>query len=111
MNSGTWSSAASHTTPFLRSLLLAVLLVAAGCQTAPPVQEMSDARQAIMAAKDAGAAKHAAEALEAAEGYLESAEKYLNTHNYAIARRDALNAKARALDALKRSEKESEPDS
>ena len=69
-----------------------------------PVQEMSDARQAITAAKEAGAEEHAAEQLLAAEESLHSAEKYLNSRNYAVARREALEAKAKAIDALRRSE-------
>jgi hypothetical protein len=94
----------SRLTVFLRSALLAVVLVAAGCQTGPPVQEMSDARQAITVAKEAGAAEHAANDLNAAEQFLQSAEKYLGTRNYAIARRDAVQAKLKALEALQRSE-------
>jgi len=92
----------SRLTVFLRSALLAVVLVAAGCQTSPPVQEMSDARQAI--AREAGAAEHAADDLNAAEQFLQNAEKYLGMHNYAIARRDAVQAKSKALEALQRSE-------
>jgi hypothetical protein len=61
---------------FLRSALLAGLLVAAGCQTSMPVQEMSDARQAIMAAKDAGAAEFAADDLDAAEKYLKALRSF-----------------------------------
>ena len=79
------------------------LLIVAGCQSMP-VQEMSDARQAITAAKDAGAAEYAADDLDAAESYLESAQKYLKARNYAIARRDAVEEKTKALDALRRSE-------
>jgi len=89
---------------FLRGTLLAALLCFVGCQTAPPVQEMSDARQAITAAKEAGAEEYASEALAAAVGFLESAEESISSKSYARARRDALEAKARAHDALKLSE-------
>ena len=65
---------------------------------------MSDARQAIAVAKEAGAAERAAFHLKAAQDYLESAERALNDHNYAEARRDAKQAKMKALDALKASE-------
>ncbi len=88
---------------FLRSTLLVVLLAAAGCQTTPPVQEMSDARQAITAAKEAGAAEHAADDLLQAVGFLESAEDALNNREYTRARHDALQAKSKALEALARS--------
>lgn len=61
---------------------------------------MSDARQAIAAAKDAGAATSAAEDLRAAEAYLDSAQRRLAERAYGQARRDALQAKSKALDAL-----------
>ena len=86
------------------SAVIATLMVAAACETAPPVQEMSDARQAIAVAIEAGAAEKAAFHLKAAEDYLESAEKALNEHEYKEARYDARQAKAKALDALKASE-------
>jgi F0F1-type ATP synthase membrane subunit b/b' len=89
---------------FLRSALFVALLCIVGCQTAPPVQEMSDARQAITAAKEAGAEEHATEALAAAVVFLESAEKSISSKSYAQARRDALQAKAKAHDAIRLSE-------
>lgn len=85
---------------FLRSAIFAALLAVAGCQTAPPVQEMSDARQAITVAKDAGAAEHAADDLSQAVGFLQSAEQALSHREYVRARRDALQAKSKALEAL-----------
>ena len=88
----------------LKGLLLSVLLYVAACETAPPVQEMSDARQAIAVAKEAGAAEHAAFHLKAAEDYLESAQQALNERHYSEARRDAKQAKMKALDALEASE-------
>ena len=69
-----------------------------------PVQEMSDARQAITAAREAGADEHATESLLAAEESLESAEKYLSSRNYGVARREAIEAKTKAIDALRVSE-------
>lgn len=94
----------------LRAGALAAVLVLAACQTAP-VQEMSDARQAISVAKEAGAAEHAADDLKAAIEYLESAERNLNERRYENARHDAERAKLRALEALQRSEsaKEAKP--
>ena len=89
---------------FLKGLLLTMLLSTTACETAPPVQEMSDARQAIAVAKEAGAAERAAFHLKAAEDYLERAEAALNEHAYSEARRDAKQAKMKALDALKASE-------
>jgi len=88
--------------------LLATMLTATACETAPPVQEMSDARQAIAVARQAGAEAHAAAELFAAEQYLESAEQKLNNEQYAGARRDAVQAKLKAQNARQLSE-ESQP--
>ena len=85
--------------------VFAALIGLSACETAPPVQEMSDARQAIAVAKKAGAAEHAAFHLKAAEDYLASAEALLGDRAYNQARRDAKQAKVKALDALKASEK------
>jgi hypothetical protein len=87
---------------FLRVTTLAALLAIAGCQSAP-VQEMSDARQAITVAKNAGAEELAPDDIKAAMDYLHSAEGFINQRQYDMARRDAVNAKASALDALRRS--------
>lgn len=76
------------------------LLVLAACGSGPPVQEMSDARQAIAVAREAGAAERAAADLNAAERYLESAQRKLSERAYNAAREDALKAKLKALDAL-----------
>ena len=88
--------------------LLALICGLAACETAPPVQEMSDARQAIAVAREAGAADLAAFHLRAAENYLASAEKKLGEQAYSQARRDAKQAKMKALDALKASEDKKE---
>lgn len=88
---------------FLRAALVAALLLVAACQTAP-VQEMSDARQAISAARDAGAEQYAASLLQVAVGHLQSAERLLNERKYSQARLDALDAKNTALDALRMTE-------
>lgn len=96
--------------PSLRSLLLSAsllvsaLVLAAGCEIAPPVQEMSDARQAIAVARDAGAETHATEELREAVLFLETAEQRLNEERYAEARRAALAAKSKALTARRLSE-------
>ena len=88
-----------------RSFTIALLLGLFACGSGPPVQEMSDARQAIAVAREAGAEAHAAEDLSAAEAYLESAQKNLSERAYNDARRDALRAKLKALDALAATEK------
>jgi len=71
----------------------------AGCRGAP-VQEMSDARQAIAAARVAGAAERSPIDLGAAQAALERAENYLQAQEYTRARSAALEAKRRASAAL-----------
>lgn len=94
-----------HFRSFRRFSLLAILLLASvACETAPPVQEMSDARQAIAVAREAGAEAHAAQQLLEAEKFLHSAQQNLNEEKYTDARRDALQAKSKALVARKLSE-------
>ncbi len=88
-----------------RSFGIALLLALSACGSGPPVQEMSDARQAIAVAREAGAASHAAEDLSAAEAYLESAQRNLSERAYGEARQDALKAKLKALDALAATER------
>jgi hypothetical protein len=84
--------------------LIATLLLATACETGPPVQEMSDARQAIAVAREAGAEDHAAAELFAAEEFLQSAEQKLSDEEFADARQDALQAKSKAQDARRLSE-------
>ncbi len=75
----------------------------AGCASGPPVQEMSDARQAIAGASEAGAEQYAAEQLQEAKSLLTSAEDYLRSGTYWAARKAAIGAKDTALAALLRS--------
>ncbi len=90
----------------LRRPALAVLVLVPAlwaCAGGPPVQEMSDARQAIAAAREAGAEQLAAERLGEATDSLAAAEQYLQDRVYWAARREAIQAKESALDALLRS--------
>ena len=89
-------------TCLLGALTLTLLLAA--CETAPPVQEMSDARQAITVAREAGAADLAAAELAEAEKYLQNAEEKLDDEEYREARHAALEAKLRAHKVLQLSE-------
>lgn len=91
-------------TKLLRIVVVAATLsIVAACQTAP-VQEMSDARLAIAAAQDAGAETYASGELRLAVGFLQSAEEHLSRHAYDSARRDAVQAKEQAINALQRTE-------
>lgn len=89
-----------------RSLAIACVaaFVLGACEVAPPVQEMSDARQAIEVAREAGAESHAKPELYEALRHLEEAERELDVEDYAQARRSALQAKSKALEARELSE-------
>lgn len=69
-----------------------------GCATAP-IQEMSDARQSLQAAHDAGADKYASRNLRNAQLTLEQAEKKLEDRAFKEARINAVAAKTEAMDA------------
>jgi hypothetical protein len=79
-------------------------VVLAGCVTSPPVQEMSDARQAIAAAEAADAQRFAPESLSEARRYLVEAERQLQEEAYGPARMNAVRAKNRAMVALQASQ-------
>ncbi len=85
---------------FARALGLVtfVLTVGVGCASAP-TQEMSDARQAIQAAQDAGAQRQAADALGSAQSLMGKAEQSIEAGRYEDARADALEAKKSAVAA------------
>ncbi len=87
----------------LLALIAAVLLAA--CATAPPVQEMSNARQAITAAEQANAQGYAPQALDEARRFLAEAEEQIRQQAYGPARMSAVRAKNRAQQALKESER------
>src|SRR5690606_29105489 len=79
-------------------------LLLAACATSPPVQEMSDARQAIAAAEEAAAAEYARERLDDARRFLETAEQQLRDEMYGAARLNAIRARNRAVEALEASQ-------
>ena len=77
---------------------LAALLISA-C-AGPPVQEMSDARQAIAAAEQAGAESTAPAQIHRAQSLLRDAEFKLQKKAYNGARKDARMANDKAVEAL-----------
>ena len=78
---------------------LLILLLISGCATSPPVQEMSNARQTIQAARDAGAQEHAPERLQVAEKLLDRAAVKLKDGDYPVARNLAIEAQQQAMQA------------
>lgn len=78
------------------STFLVVLLSA--CASAP-IQEMSNARQSVQAAREAGASEYAAYNLQTANEYLARAERELELRYFSRARHDAIVAKSEARKA------------
>lgn len=85
------------------------IIILSGCASAP-VQEMSDARQAIEAARSAGADQRSPKALNDAENLLLKAERRLEEGDFKEARNNAAAAKDAAIkartDAIKYNDKE-----
>lgn len=92
---------ATKNSKMLRVIATTALLLLAGCVTAPPVQEMSDARQAITAAEQADAERVAADSLADARRFLAEAERQIQEEAYGPARINAVRAKNRAVLALR----------
>lgn len=84
-----------------RIRLTAITLVLTACASAP-VQEMSDARQAIYSAEAAGAAQRAPDTLLAARRLLQEAQTRLEAGAYDNARQYALDARDEAINARER---------
>lgn len=80
------------------SLLVVTILSLAACATAP-VQEMSDARQAIRSAEEADAARRSPDIFSAAQRLLLEAQTHLEAGAYDDARRSALDARDEAIRA------------
>jgi hypothetical protein len=91
---------------FPRLLLTCLLLsgVALGGCAGAPVQEMSNARQAVKAAERAGAATTAPQLMGEARQLLKSAEGHLRHGEYRDARDEAELARARAVEARRAAE-------
>ena len=83
-------------------LSLALVLLLAAC-TGMPVQEMSNARQAVEAARKAGADTRAPKDLKSAEGLLKDAEKALEDGDYSLAKDNAKAARTQAVTAQDKS--------
>lgn len=82
------------------TLVVASLVVGLAACAGVPAQEMSDARQAIRAARAAGAQKAAPATLSDAQDRLRQAEEALRLRDFREARRAAEQAGARAREAL-----------
>jgi len=83
-------------------IYIAVLIALVSCASAP-VQEMSDARQAIQAAKESNPEGSAQEYLVKAESLLKEAEAALESGEYKKARYTATEARNEAIKAQRAS--------
>ncbi len=88
---------------FLKRLLLSgsllFVLVFSGCALLPPVQEMSNARQSLEAAKTAGAEVYDSKRFSQAKTLLEQASEKIDSGEYTQARDLAIKAHALAIKA------------
>ena len=87
-----------------RGAIILLTLLIASCAVGPPVQEMSNARQAIAAAEESDAATLAPDELNEARRLLEEAESQLRERNYGLAQTSAIRARDRAVEALQTSQ-------
>ncbi len=86
---------------------LVALALAACVSTPPPVQEMSDARQAVEAAREAGAEQYAPQLFRRSVELLKGAQRTLEHRGYTQARNQALGARRLAMEAMKEAERRS----
>ncbi|MFK7887802.1 MAG: hypothetical protein AB8G16_13160 [Gammaproteobacteria bacterium] len=93
------------------SALLALLLLGGCVRTAPPVQEMSDARQAVAAAREAGADRLAPQVFRRSLSLLGSAENTLARRRYKQARDQALASRRLAIEAMQKASTQARRDS
>lgn len=86
-------------TQIIRWLTVAFFVALGVACGAAPVQEMSEARQAIEAARAAGAERYAVDQYEKARSLLETAQDLLNDRRFRDARRSAAQARDEAIQA------------
>jgi len=84
-------------------LALVLLGIFSGCAISPPVQEMSNARQTLQAARDANATKFAPDYLQEAETLIKAATEALDSGDYLNARELAITAQQQAIKARQKS--------
>ena len=83
---------------YLISLIIVFTLSA--CATLPPLQEMSNARQTIAAAKEMNFTAEQSQKIQEAERLLSRAERRMEVNLYESARQDALRAQKEAIEFI-----------
>ena len=79
---------------------LVIVLALSACATLPPLQEMSNARQTIAAAKEMNPMTEQSEKIQEAERLLSRAERRMEVNLYESARQDALRAQKEAIEFI-----------
>ncbi len=86
---------------YLRLVLVSTsLVVLTACVTNPPYQEMSDARQAITAAEEAGADRSNPNLVRLAKRHMKNAREAMRERRFNAARNEAILAHRKAAEAL-----------
>ena len=83
---------------YLISLMIVFTLIA--CASLPPLQEMSNARQTIAAAKEMNSSDEQSQKIQEAERLLSRAERRMEVNLYESARQDALRAQKEAIEFI-----------
>ena len=83
---------------YLISLMIVFTLSA--CASLPPLQEMSNARQTIAAAKEMNSYAEQSQKIQEAERLLSRAERRMEVNLYESARQDALRAQKEAIEFI-----------
>ena len=83
---------------YLISLMIVFTLSA--CASLPPLQEMSNARQTIAAAKEMNSSAEQSQKIQEAERLLSRAERRMEVNLYESARQDALRAQKEAIEFI-----------
>ena len=83
---------------YLISLMIVFTLSA--CASVPPLQEMSNARQTIAAAKEMNSSAEQSQKIQEAERLLSRAERRMEVNLYESARQDALRAQKEAIEFI-----------
>ncbi|MFK8031164.1 MAG: DUF4398 domain-containing protein [Gammaproteobacteria bacterium] len=83
------------------AVLCTCLVVLTACVTNPPYQEMSDARQAIQAATEAGADEAEPYLMRLAGRHLRNAKVAMKERRFNAARNEAMLAHQKATEALR----------
>jgi len=81
-------------------IFIIVLFALSACATLPPLQEMSNARQTIAAAKEMNSNAEQSEKILEAERLLSRAERRMEVNLYEPARQDALRAQKEAIEFI-----------